>query len=145
MRAALFSEATPAPMVVPPARWKTFWGPGPYLTARFPLARTNAAHRRVLSAALRDRAAPLARVLGALDYLGATPWRIARPVLDTVREVWNEAGDPAGRGGHARVPWHPRVPDMPTFEVRSERACGGASEVNPRSERSERIGGGEGK
>lgn len=117
VRAALFSEATPAPMVIPPAPWKSFWGPGPYLTAQYPLVRTVMSHRAVIGSALRDRErAPLATVLEALDFLGATPWRINTKALETVRALWNEAADPLGRGGHAPVPGAPRLADLPVFE-----------------------------
>jgi hypothetical protein len=54
VRAALLSEVVPGPMVVPPSPWKSFWGPGPYLTSRFPLMRTLPSHRAIVDAALKE-------------------------------------------------------------------------------------------
>ena len=149
VRAALMSDVVPAPMVVPPAPWKTFWGPGPYLTARFPLMRTMPAHRALVAQALEQCRMQKAQqqlqltsegqgqeqeqqqqqqqqqpmqygdfgsVLDALNYLGGIPWIINKPVLQTVREFWNDAGDPEGRGGRSPLPGAPTVPNVPPFE-----------------------------
>ena len=151
VRNALLSHAVAAPMVVPPAPWRRFWGPGPYLTTRYPIMRTLAAHRALMAKALKvvegeegggsgravallgssgsgsgrggSAAQPAASpfnnfgsVVEALDYLGAVPWVINREVLQTVREFWNEFGDPEGRGGRSPLPGAPVVPNVPPFE-----------------------------
>jgi len=128
VRSALLSEVVPSPMVVPPVPWTSFNGPGPYYVSRFPLMRTVAAHREVVVGALKagaaaargggggGAAAPLGAVLTALDFLSSTPWAVNSEQLRVARALWNDAGDPEGRGGRARVPGHPTVPDVPPFE-----------------------------
>lgn len=79
------------PMLVPPRPW-TSYNRGGYLRPRGLVMRTRGSRRQV--EALKH--ADLSEVLAGLNALGATPWRINRPVLDVVERLWAAGGDVAG-------------------------------------------------
>lgn len=90
--AALFHPVL-LPMVAPPRPWTTPLDGGYYtkLGAAAALVRTrNKAYLRELELV------EMPHVYEAVNAIQATPWKINRPVLETMMEVWNMGGGLAG-------------------------------------------------
>jgi len=105
--AALFQPVL-LPMVVPPKPW-TSPTDGGYLThlrRRADLVRSrNRAYKRELEQA------DMPLVYDAVNAIQATPWKINRPVLDVMKELWEAGGGVAGLPDRELLEL-PEQPDM---------------------------------
>lgn len=79
------------PMLVPPRPW-TAYNSGGYLRPRGLVMRVRGSRLQLEALKKGD----LSEVFAGLNALGATPWRINRPVLDVVEKLWRAGGDIAG-------------------------------------------------
>ncbi|KAF6004355.1 hypothetical protein F1559_000697 [Cyanidiococcus yangmingshanensis] len=79
------------PMIVPPRPW-TAYNRGGYLRPRGLVMRIRGSRLQLEALKKGD----LSEVYAGLNALGATPWRVNRPVLDVVEKLWQAGGDVAG-------------------------------------------------
>ncbi|WP_292047038.1 MULTISPECIES: DNA-directed RNA polymerase [unclassified Brevundimonas] len=96
------------PMIVPPRRWTTPFRGG-YVT-KTPGARlvkqTNAAYHEHL------RTVEMSAVYSAVNAIQSTAWRINRPILDVIREVWDGGGVLGGLPNRQPLDLPPRPPEF---------------------------------
>ncbi|WP_292080688.1 MULTISPECIES: DNA-directed RNA polymerase [Brevundimonas] len=96
------------PMIVPPRRWTTPFRGG-YVT-KTPGARlvkeTNAAYHEHL------RTVEMSAVYSAVNAIQSTAWRINRPILDVIREVWDGGGVVGGLPNRQPLDLPPRPPEF---------------------------------
>ncbi|XP_014294604.1 DNA-directed RNA polymerase, mitochondrial [Halyomorpha halys] len=87
----LYFSVTDLPMLSPPLPWNEP-SSGGYLIARSPLIRLP--HSAILQwERLKDRPANLLYpCLDSLNQLGSIPWKVNKPVLDTVIKLFNSGG-----------------------------------------------------
>ncbi|KAI8578852.1 hypothetical protein K450DRAFT_244823 [Umbelopsis ramanniana AG] len=79
------------PMLVPPRPWLT-WNSGGYLSTKSICMRIKDSPEQVLYLKRASEESYLDRVLTGLDVLGATRWKVNRPVFDVILQAWN-SGD----------------------------------------------------
>ncbi|KAK0721711.1 hypothetical protein B0T26DRAFT_700101 [Lasiosphaeria miniovina] len=96
------------PMVCEPEPWSKF-AKGGYLEFPIPVVRVKFGERdqKVYAQAAIARG-DMSQVLKGLDVLGRTAWKINRPVLDVMLEVWN-----SGKGLADIPPLYPNIPIPP--------------------------------
>jgi DNA-directed RNA polymerase len=87
------------PMLVPPRPW-TSYNCGGYLRSRNLVMRIRGSRLQLEALKKSD----LSEVFAGLNALGATPWRINRPVLEVVEKLWQAGGDIAGLVARADLP-----------------------------------------
>jgi DNA-directed RNA polymerase len=76
------------PMLVPPRPWLT-WNSGGYLSTKSICMRIKDSPEQVLYLKRASEEGYLDRVLTGLDVLGATRWKVNRPVFDVILQAWN--------------------------------------------------------
>ncbi|CAM0139593.1 unnamed protein product [Umbelopsis sp. WA50703] len=76
------------PMLVPPRPWLT-WNSGGYLSTKSICMRIKDSPEQVVYLKRASEEDCLDRVLTGLDVLGATRWRVNRPVFDVILQAWN--------------------------------------------------------
>ncbi|KAK4536794.1 hypothetical protein CDCA_CDCA09G2819 [Cyanidium caldarium] len=120
------------PMLVPPRPW-TSYNRGGYLRPRGLVMRLRGGRRHLEALKHSD----LSEVFAGLNALGATPWRINRPVLEVVERLWQRGGDIAGLVPRADLP-PPPLEDIDDIVEEEAVEAGDATERVRRQRRAER-------
>jgi DNA-directed RNA polymerase len=99
------------PMLVEPVPW-TDYKKGGFILQKHPVVRLGTQHsqnKEYIYAAVK--AGDLDQLFTGLDILGKTPWKINRPVFDTMLEVWNSGEAFAKIPAENPVLEYPKEPD----------------------------------
>lgn len=98
------------PMLIPPKSWKGY-DKGGHLFLPSYVMRTHGAKDQQ-DAIKSVRRKQLQKVFKALDVLGSMKWRVNRPILDVVENIWSAGGGIAGLIDREDIP----VPERPDPE-----------------------------
>lgn len=84
------------PMLIEPGKWQTLYK-GPYVASEVPAVRfrdTSRSQHEYLRIA--DKRGDLKQVYAGLDVLGKVPWKVNRPLLKVLADIWN-SGEGVGK------------------------------------------------